>query len=107
MIEGGLPGDLAVVVTRPGPKNQMGDPTGPPAVHTVSGCLLAPGGTSEDHDRAQRVVSDWDLYAPEDADIAAPDRISVPHLGVTAEVAGDPRRWPGAGVVVPLRRVTG
>jgi hypothetical protein len=107
VIDGGLPGNLRVIVSRPAQKGKFGDPGGPAVEHAIDGCLLAPGGTAEGHNRATTVASDWDLYAPEDADIVATDRVTVPDLGVTAEVDGDPKRWPGAGLVAPLRRVKG
>jgi hypothetical protein len=100
-------GPYRVLVERRAPKDSMGDPTGPPVVHEIAGCLLAPGASGEDNDRAERVTSTWDLYGPEDADLLAQDRVTVPDLGLTAEVDGDPKRWPGAGVVAALRRVTG
>lgn len=108
----GAPGDIAVTVevTRvvPAARDEFGDPVGvasPP--HTIEGCLLAPGGSAESQNRGDVVASDWDLYAPEGADIIATDRVRVAAVGVTAEVHGDPKWWPGGGVVVALRRVTG
>lgn len=82
-----------------------------PDSEAIPGCLFAPGGTSEDHDRGRdAVIVGPMLYAPFGSDIIAQDRIEV--RDKTYEVEGEPEDWVGmsgwqAGMVVPLRRVDG
>lgn len=107
MVMATLPGDLAVTVRRAPAKDAFGDPIGTGAAHTVDGCSLAPGGSTETQNRSDTVSSDWDLFAPEVADIVATDQLDIPGIGYPVEVHGDPKVWPGAGLIVALRRATG
>jgi hypothetical protein len=78
----------------------------------VPGCLFAPGSSEEPFEAGRNaVVSTPTVYAPPGTTVSARDRVTV--RGNDYEVIGDPGdwRWPtdnrGAGVVIPLRRVSG
>lgn len=59
-------------------------------------CSVQPAGTSLSQDgRVQGVTDGLTVYAPEDADIRAGDRIRYGESIYT--INGDPLMWPGAG----------
>ena len=105
---------VAVLRIRPSPGgfDADGDPvssTSPEA--TITGCLWAPGDTSEPRERGQHgVVVAGDLLAPAGTDIKAGDQIRLPGDPDAFNVEGQPERWNGervGGVLAKLRRVVG
>lgn len=78
----------------------------------IPGCAFDPGGTADLADTSRRgVETKPTLYAPAGTVVGSQDRIIV--RGLTYEVAGDAADWRSpftnwhAGVVIPLRRVSG
>ena len=63
---------------------------------TIDGCSVQPASTSLSQDgRVQGITDGLTVYAPEDADVAAGDRIE--YGGNVYTINGDPLLWPGAG----------
>lgn len=110
MTPDGLVGQV-LTVSRPAGTNRYGDPL-PPTGHEIPDCVLAPGGSTEDTDRADQVTTRLTVYTGPEADVAATDRIVLPD-GTRWAVNGEPQRYrspyaPGHGVcVIHLERVTG
>ncbi|PKW15930.1 hypothetical protein [Saccharopolyspora spinosa] len=110
MIPEGLAGQV-LTVSRPAGTNRYGDPL-PPTEHEIPGCVLAPGGSTEDTDSADQVTARMTVYTGPEADVLATDRIVLPD-GTHWAVTGGPQRYlspfvPGSGVcVINLERVTG
>lgn len=99
-----------LTVSRPAGTNRYGDPL-PATEHTVPGCVLAPGGSTETTDRADQITSHTTVYGEYDADVSATDRVVLPD-GTRWQVNGDPQRYrspftDGGLCVINLERVTG
>jgi hypothetical protein len=82
------------------------------AGESITGCAFDPGGTADLADTSRRgVETEPTLYAPAGTVVGSQDRIVV--RGLAYEVAGDAADWRSpftgwhAGVVIPLRRVSG
>lgn len=97
-----------VVVVRPAPRDKFGDLVegGSETETTSPGWLVAPGGSSENHDQQESVDSDVDLYrlGNFDEDIRSTDQIRL--RGLLYEVVGPPAVW-RIGTVIRLRKFTG
>jgi hypothetical protein len=61
-------------------------------VHEVTGCVLAPGESTEDTTTGDQVTTRMTVYAPPDADITATDRVTLPD-GTRWQIIGDPQRF--------------
>lgn len=62
----------------------------------IAGCSVQPASTGLSQDgRVLGVTDGLTVYAPEDADVQAGDRIEFG--GAVYEINGDPLVWPGAG----------
>ena len=62
----------------------------------IDGCSVQPASTSLSQDgRVQGITDGLTVYAPEDADLQAGDRIE--YGGNVYTINGDPLLWPGAG----------
>lgn len=61
---------------------------------TLDGCLVQPGDSTEEHDRADTEVASWTAWAPLPA-VAADSRIRFTQAGIThiADVVGRPKVW--------------
>lgn len=96
-----------VTVIRPPGRDAFGDPLpGDATEFDVPGCLFAPGPSQELGFAAATVDTDGTVYAPPDTDVRPTDRIRI--RGAVYSVVGDPQNWGrSAGVVIPVRRVTG
>lgn len=82
---------------RPGTKSERGstvyDWTNPDRLE-IKECSVQPAGTSLTQDgRVQGVMDGLTVYAPEDADVQAGDRIE--YQGRVYTINGDPLIWPG------------
>lgn len=82
---------------RPGTKSERAstvyDWTNPDRLE-IQECSVQPAGTSLTQDgRVQGVMDGLTVYAPEDADIQAGDRIE--YQGKVYTINGDPLIWPG------------
>lgn len=63
---------------------------------TIEGCSVQPASTSLSQDgRIEGVMDGLTVYAPEDADVLAGDRIE--YGGNVYTINGDPLIWPAAG----------
>lgn len=74
---------------------------------TVEGCSVQPQIGLENTVGRDTVVPRWTLYAPDDADLLATDRVRFD--GDDYEVDGEPQRWefpPLAHLVALLQKVT-
>ncbi len=82
-----------------------------PGSLSISGCSVQPMDGAENLIGRDSVVSRWQLFLPEDADVTSADRIT--HKGITYEVDGSVQEWDdptGAGLdhkVCFLRLVEG
>lgn len=98
------------VVTAP-PLDRNGDPTGAGVTSTLSGCLVAPRGSTEDTSLQDTTYTGLVVYAPAGTVIDATSTVSIPGYSGAWQVDGDPGRWDltGAswrpGVEIALRRV--
>jgi hypothetical protein len=113
---GDLAGARTVTVHRSGtsPSRRTRDRVGdrlPATTHTVTGCVLAPAGSSEQTDRGVTVTTSGELYGPYDGDVRADDVVEID--GQRWQALGDPDRWRDPftgeeiGMRVRLQRVTG
>ena len=87
-----------IVRIRPGTKTERGS-TVPdwsnPDRKEIYECSVQPAATSLTQDgRVQGIMDGLTVYAPEDADIIAGDRIE--YAGKVYTINGDPLMWPGA-----------
>lgn len=74
---------------------------------TVAGCSVQPQIGLEATVGRETVVSRWTLYAPDDADLTATDRVR--YAGVDYEIDGEPQRWdfpPLSHLVALLQKVS-
>lgn len=107
----GLPFGQSVTVHRPGGTDRFGDRLAG-TTHTVSGCAVAPAGSSESYGRGETVTTGVALYGPYGSDIKASDVIELAD-GSRFEVVGEPAHWKSpftaleAGMQVFVERVTG
>lgn len=104
-----LGGDTVTIVRHP-PPDRAGDPTGPAAETTVTGCSVQPATSSEHTDQANTVISGWVAYLPAGTDIRASDQVRWD--GGLYEVDGQPGTWKDMDgqphhVQVALRKVRG
>lgn len=89
----------SIVRLRPGTTTERGS-TVPdwsnPNRLTIDGCSVQPSSTSLSQDgRVQGITDGLTVYAPENADVLAGDRIE--YAGNIYTIDGDPLIWPGAG----------
>ncbi len=95
-----------VIVVRPPPVDQFGDPlAGATTQHSVGGVLFAPRESNESGLGTNQVVSDGDIYGPAGMDVQFSDRVII--RGELYEVIGKPQRWGTAGTVVAVRLFNG
>lgn len=86
-------GQITVTVVR-GTRDRYGD-LGATTRHTVDGCVVVPGSSSEKYgDGSDQVTSALSVYAPPGADVTAQDAVTVPGYSGTWQVVGDPQTWP-------------
>lgn len=100
--------DQTIVRLRPqladdGHGNLEPDWTLTPSSLSITGCLVAPGGTVEDNTNRSGVLIQWTVYAPGAPDVVASDAIE--YEGTRYAVDGEPARW--GNTVVALRRWEG
>jgi hypothetical protein len=99
---------VATVIPAP-VEDAFGDPvSAPEGPWQVPNCRLAPRGSTEENFQAQRVVTEYDLFAP--AGASFPEDATVTVAGLTTKVDGEARTWRSygpRGQVVPLKRVKG
>lgn len=89
----------SIIRIRPGVKTERGS-TVPDwdsvSRLTIEGCSVQPASTSLSQDgRVQGITDGLTVYAPEDADVRAGDRIE--YRGEIYTINGDPLLWPAAG----------
>lgn len=96
-----------VHIVRGPARDRFGDPvvTAQMDITELEGCLIAPGGSSENTTGANQVTADLTIYAPPAVDVVATDRIVA--RGQQFEVIGDPQHWGVNGTVIALRRIAG
>lgn len=89
-------------------RDAYGDPIpGPPTELPLAGCLFAEASSAEPVAVGRAaVITTATLYAPAGADVRPTDQLRNP-AGDVFTVEGDPAAWPGAGVVVSLKRTKG
>ena len=97
-----------VVRSATGDRDAYGNPVFADTETDVDGCLIAPSGSQEDQNDADRVVDSASIY---NLTGTWPDGTvnRVRFDDATWEVQGNPERWPGpiGGVVVQVRKVEG
>jgi hypothetical protein len=99
-----------VTVVHPTGRDPFGDPLpGDPTEQDIPGCLFAPGVSGETVFEANTVHADAIVYAPDDdpaaAAVTAQDQIRA--RGDLYQVSGKPGLYPGFGIAIPLRLITG
>jgi hypothetical protein len=102
-------GPFVATVTPAAVEDAFGDRvTGPASSWTVPNCKLAPRASTETKFQAQRVVTEFDLFAP--AGHSFPEDATVAVAGLVTKVDGEAKTWRTGGElgqVVPLLRVKG
>ncbi len=101
---------LDVVVVRPRPRGQHGDPAANTSAgrFDLPGVMFAPGGTREQTFGQNTVSFDAQLYIEyvDIPQVLPKDRIEVPGQGVF-QVEGEVQVWGDFGCVINLSKVTG